>query len=384
MWKIGGAGMTQHLTHAGLPDNLTRWQLLRSVEVARRSLGLSKGAISYLRHAIGLTMDGDFAKGRICAFWASVTEIAASLGMERRQITRIETELIALRLIHKSSAERSRRSGHRLHGVIQHEFGINLAPLIGRAREIQKLAQRAMQEQIEAKALRKQINKLFGRIRTLDCDSAAEAADAILPSHRPSTIQSFQRLKQIVAALEAVLDDFSTDDGGGEMSHRCDISTLPNTNLHQINKTCRAEKRVGPRPIRATPEQVWLLASDRFREYLAFYAEGVGRGGAPDERCLIMAAQDFALSVGVSAGEWRRCCESLGGARTALCLLIADRNSDRHDAFHVRSTAAAFIGMARKEVRQGAVVDALLGELIAVSRVARDTEGLPGSGLRST
>ncbi|WP_323009726.1 hypothetical protein [Paracoccus sp. (in: a-proteobacteria)] len=203
---------------------------------------------------------------------------------------------------------------------------MNLAPLIERAQEIRALAQRAMQEQIEAKSLRKQINKLFGRIRALDCGSAEGAADAILPNHRPSTIQSFQRLKQIAAALEAVLDDFSTGAGGGELSHRCDISTLPNTNLNQINKTCRAEKMVGSRPIRTTPEQVWFLASDRFREYLAFYAEGVGRGGAPDERCLIMAAQDFALSVGVPAGEWRRCCDALGGARTALCLLIADRN----------------------------------------------------------
>lgn len=360
--------MTQHLTHPGLPADLTRWQLLQMVETARRALGLSKGAVSYLRHAVGRTADGDFAKGRICAFWTSVTEIAASLAMERRQIARIEAELIERGLIHKSSADRSRRSGDRLHGVIRYEFGINLAPLIGRAQEIRALAQRAVQEQIEAKSLRRQINKLFGRIRALDCGAAEDAADAILPNHRPSTIQSFQRLKQIAAALEAVLDDFSTDDRGGEMSHRCDISTLPNTNLNQINKTCRAESRAGPRPIRTTPEQVWLLSSDRFREYLAFYAEGVGRGGAPDERCLIMAAQDFALNVGVPVGEWRRCCESLGGARTALCLLIADRNSDRHDGFQVRDTAAAFLGMARKEARQGAVVDALLGELTAYSR----------------
>ena len=98
--------MMQHLTHAGLPADLTRWQLLRLVETARRPLGLSKSAVGC--HAIGLTTDGDFAKDRICAFWASVTEIAASLSMERRQITRIEAELIERGLIHKSSTNRSR------------------------------------------------------------------------------------------------------------------------------------------------------------------------------------------------------------------------------------------------------------------------------------
>lgn len=360
--------MTQHLTHAGLPADLTRWQLLQMVETARRALGLSKGAVSYLRHAIGLTTDSDFTKGRICAFWASVTEIAASLGMDRRQIARIEAELITRGLIHKSSADRSRRSGHRLRGVIRHEFGINLAPLIGRALEIRALAQQAMQEQIEAKALRKQINKLFERIRGLDSGAAEEAADAILSNHRPSTIQSFQRLKQVAEALEAVLDDFSTGAGGGEMSHQCDISTLPNTNLNQIDKTCRAEKRAGARPIRTTPQQAWLLASERFREYLAFYAEGLGRGGAPDERSLVMAARDFALNIGISTGDWQQYCEALGEARTALCLLVTDRNASRHDDFRVRNCAAAFIGMVRKEARQGAVLEALLGELMAFSR----------------
>lgn len=254
--------MTWQLTHAGLPDNLTRWKLLRLVEVARRQLGLSKGAVSYLRLAISLTTDGDYVKGRICAFWASVTEIAASLGMDRRQIGRIEAELADRGLIQKTSTNRSRRGGQRLEGVIQHEFGINLAPLIAQAREIECLAQQAIREQTEAKSLRKQINKLFARIRELDCDEAERIADALLPNHRPSTIQSFQRLKQIAAALEAVLSDFMEEDRRVEMSHQCDISTLPNTKPKKIEKICIAEKRRAPQPIRPLPHRsgFWLLS----------------------------------------------------------------------------------------------------------------------------
>jgi replication initiation protein RepC len=365
--------MTQHLTHAGLPDDLTRWQLLRLVEVARRKLGLSKGAVSYLRLAIGLTADGDFAKGRICAFWASVTEIAASLGMERRQIARIEAELIIRGFIHKSSTDRSRRSGHRLRGVILHEFGINLAPLIGQALEIQVLAQKAIEEQIEAKSLRKQINKLFESIRKLGSVEAERVADALLPNHRPSTIQNFQRLRQVAASLEAVLSDFTTDVGAGEMSHPCDISTPPNTNLNQIDKTCRAENRSVPQPIRTTPMQVRLLASERFREYLDFYATGLGEANGSDAHCLVMAARDLAAGIGISSREWQQSCAVLGEERTALCLLIADRNACRQDKYQVRDIAAAFVGMVRKEARQSAVVDALLGELIAASRKGERT-----------
>lgn len=66
----------------------------------------------------------------------------------------------------------------------------------------------------------------------------------------------------------------------------------------------------------------------------------------------------------VSGSIWQRQCEALGEERTALCLTIADRNSDRSDAYRVRDTAVAFVGMARSEGRQGMVVNSLLGELI--------------------
>jgi hypothetical protein len=61
---MGGAGMTQHLTHAGLPSCMTRWQFFGLIERGRRQLGLSKGAIAYLKVAISNTMEEDFIDGR--------------------------------------------------------------------------------------------------------------------------------------------------------------------------------------------------------------------------------------------------------------------------------------------------------------------------------
>lgn len=78
--------MTQPLIHGGLPDGMTRWQFFTLIERARRQLGLSKGAIAYLKVAISNTMEEDFLAGRICSFWTSVTKIAAQAG-----ITRLET-----------------------------------------------------------------------------------------------------------------------------------------------------------------------------------------------------------------------------------------------------------------------------------------------------
>ncbi len=362
--------MTQHLTHGGLPDGMTRWQFFGMIERARRQLGLSKGAIAYLKVAISNTMDENFLAGRICSFWTSVTKIAAQAGLDRRQIARIEAWLIEQGFLIKTASDHSRRGGSRKDGKIGHEFGINLAPLIARAIEIQAAARKAAFEEEEAERLRARIKKLFGDIRRLHFEGATEAAEGILPNRRPSTIQSFERLKQVAEALEAVWEVFSAEISRGEKSHQCDISPAPNTSKEKTNKTCRAEKRCEARPVNVSPALAIRLAGPEFRELVEFYAMGEP-GGSLTWRCLEMAARERACQIGIAQGVWHRQCEILGGSRAALCLLVADHNAGRTDNYRVRDTAAAFISMVRREARQSAVLDRLLGELITFSKVMR-------------
>lgn len=362
--------MTQHLTHGGLPEGMTRWQFFGLIESARRQLGLSKGAIAYLKVAISNTMDEDFLAGRICSFWTSVTKIAAQAGLDRRQVARIEAWLIEQGFLIKSASDHSRRCGYRKGGKIGHEFGINLAPLIARAVEVQAAARRAAFEEEEAERLRARIKKLFGDIRRLNFDGATEAAEDILPNRRPSTIQSFERLEQVADALEAVWEEFSTEFSRGEKSHQCDISLPPNTTKKNINKICRAEKQCEARPVRVSPALAIRLAGPAFRELAEFYAMGEP-GASPSWRTLEMAARERAYQIGITQGVWQRQCEMLGGSRATLCLLVADHNAGRSGKYRVRDAAAAFIGMARGEARQSAVLDRLLGELIAFAKGGR-------------
>ena len=205
--------MTQALTLNGLPAGLTRWQFFGLIQTARRQLDLSKGAIGYLKVAIGCTQDEDFKTGRICAFWTSATKTAGRAEVDRRQVARIEADLIEHRFLEKSASDHSRRCGSRKNGAIGHEFGINLAPLINLADEIQAASRKALFEEDEGYRLRARVRKLFGDIRKLQMDDASEAASDVLPNNRPSTIQSFARLKEVVAALEAVWKEFSAETG---------------------------------------------------------------------------------------------------------------------------------------------------------------------------
>lgn len=375
--------MTQHLTHGGLPDGMTRWQFFGLIKKARRKLGLSKGAVDYLEIAISNTMDEDFLAGRICSFWTSVTKISAQAELDRRQVARIEGDLIQRGLLAKTASDHSRRSGSRRDGKIGNDFGINLAPLIARATEVQAAARKAAFEEEEAERLRTRIRKLFGDIRRLQFDGATEAAEEILPNRRPSTIQSFERLKQVAEALEAVWDDFSAEVSRGEKSHQCDISPALNTSKENINKTCRAAKRRVAQPVRTTPAQVALLASKPFQELIEVYWSTVDNRGALSWRTIQMAARDRADQLGIRSGVWQRQCGVLGEERTVLCLMIADRNSERLDGYRVRDVAAAFIGMVRSEARRRAIVDNLFGELIvfakaeAVGNLRKERQGAP-------
>ncbi|KGM89660.1 Replication protein C N-terminal domain protein [Roseovarius mucosus DSM 17069] len=356
--------MTQHLTHGGLPDGMTRWEFFGLIESARRQLGLSKGAIAYLKVAISRTMDEDFLAGNICSFWTSVTKIAAQAELDRRQVARIEADLVERRLLAKTASDHSRRAGSRRDGKVGHEFGINLAPLIVRVAEIQAAARKAAFEKEEAERLRIRIKKLFGDLRRLGSDGAMEAAEEILPNRRPSTIHNFERLKQVTEALEAVWEDFSAEVSRGEKSHQCDISPALNTSKENINKTCRVAIQRDTQPVRTTPAQVALLASKPFQELIELYWSAVDNRGLLSWRTIQMAARDRADQLEIKSDVWQRQCGMLGEERTALCLMIADRNSERLDGYRVRDAAAAFIGMVRSEARQGAVINSLLGELI--------------------
>jgi hypothetical protein len=215
---------------------------------------------------------------------------------------------------------------------------------------------------------------LFGDIRRLCFDGAMEAAEEVLPNRRPSTIQSFGRLQQVAEALEAVWEDFSAQIGRGEKSHQCDISPALNTSRENINKSCRAKKRDDAPPVRTTPAQVALLASVPLRGIIEFYWNALDNRGHLSWQSIHLAAQDRANQLGISAGIWQRQCGGLGEERTALCLMIADRNAERLDDYRVRDAAAAFIGMTRSEAHQGSIVSNLLGELIG-------NDGGPRNGL---
>jgi len=351
--------MSVRLTHDGLPSDITPYRLKQYLLQARTALGLSKGAIEYLMFAIENCQQTDFQNGRICAIWHSLEQLAQLFSLSKRQIGRIEAELVDAGLIKRTYPERKCRSGLRVDGEIKRAAGINLAPLIEQAGYVRSLVSRQMQANEDHKQLREHIQSLFRQIRELGNIDADEAATCILPRRRPTELNDIAKMQEVAEALESVLTDFSTVVGQPGVTDESDENVRLNTNKEKKNKIRTSEMPREKVRVNANPAHARLLAGPQLREYIDFYA----CGRPPDYQSITRAAHDRAYELGISSLLWRERCIQIGEFRTALCLIVADRNSERGGTFSVDNAAASFIGMARKEARQIAVLDGLLGEL---------------------
>lgn len=79
--------MSITLTHSGLPDGCSRFELLSAFEaVAKIHYRLSRTAIALVRHYVLKTSDEDYLRGRICAVWGQVCRTARALSLSPRSI----------------------------------------------------------------------------------------------------------------------------------------------------------------------------------------------------------------------------------------------------------------------------------------------------------
>lgn len=355
-------------SHQGLPSGIRPFDLPDMLERLRTHLGLRDEDITYIRYLIRRVRAADFEPGRICAIWEAVATQAAELGFNVRRLARICCRLEELGFILKTTGKGGRRFGRRdQDGQIVMAAGVNLGPLIERAGDLAQLLQHQARISERLRDYRQRANDLIRSIRNLGVEQALLAARDIFPRLRPSEVNDVDRLSAIIEALEAVLEDFSGSLGRTLEAAGSDSSGRPNTNHEHKTKTCTAEKRHGIQKPSTTPEHVALLATSELRKNIEFYWTAQDQSGRLSWVSVLAAAQERAHQIGISRAFWQRQCEMLGPCQAALCLVIADRNSQRTDSYQAFNAAKAFAGMARKEARQIGVVETLLGELLSFS-----------------
>ena len=358
--------MSATYTHQGLPEGVKPFDLPDMLEKLRTRLALRDEDIAYIRYLLRKVRAADFQPGRICAVWEAVATQAADLGFNVRRITRIASRLETRGLVLRTASKGGRRFGRRSpDGRIVVAGGVNLGPLIEQAGDLMRLIQHQAQDFERLRNDRERANDVIRAIRGLGVEPALQAARDVFPRLRPSEVNDTDRLAEIIEALESVLADFSDVSGRTSEVAGSDTSGRPDTNQVKKTKTCTAVKRRNDQPLRTTPAQAALLASRELREIVELYWNAQDQGGQVSWSSVLSAARERAHQLGVSGALWQRQCDLLGAQRTALCLVVADRNAERTDDYRVRNAAKAFAGMTRQEAQKGGVIDSLLGELIA-------------------
>ena len=358
--------MSATYTHQGLPDDVKPFDLPDMLEKLRTRLRLRDEDITYIRYLLRKVRAADFQPGRICAVWEAVATQSADLGFNVRRLTRIASRLETRGLLLRTACKGGRRFGRRgADGRIIVAGGINLGPLVEQAGDLLRLIQHQAQDSERLRNDRERANDVIRAIRGLGAEPALQAARDVFPRLRPSEVNDTDRLAEIIEALEAVFADFSDVSGRTSEVAGSDTSGRPDTNQIKKTKTCTTAKRRNDQPVRITPAQAALLATRELREIVELYWNAQDQGGQLSWGSVLSAARERAQQLGVSGALWQRQCDLLGAHRTALCLIVADRNAERTDDYRVRNVAHAFVGMTRHEARKGRVIDSLLGELIA-------------------
>ena len=337
--------MSTTIVHAGLPPDVTRFDLLRLFEqVARPGFGLSSTAVSLVRQYILKTMDADYVKGRVCAVWTQACRFAEMLGITPRSINSAERELERAGFIIRNAGVNGGRAGDRQNGIIVWAAGINLAPLIERYGELRGTVEALDLQARSISQCRAEIRQLGQRIREAEDDSLRERAEVILPHGRTARITSIARLTAIREALTTMLAAIASAPaeapGALKTSDAPEEICAPNI---QNKNSSRTRSAVTEPLTQVSPAAALSVATEGYQGLV------VALGG-PTWPNLVEASWRSCGRLGIAQSTWGRACQQFGRERAALSVLLIDRNFElpAGHRYRVLSPGRCLAGMTRR------------------------------------
>jgi replication initiation protein RepC len=114
----------------GLPEGVTRFDLLRLVKQAGPFAGFSAKMVQLLEYYILFTRDCDWAAHGQPIVYQALSRTALEFGVSERQIQRLEKDLFTIGALTWNDSGNHRRYGVRADdGEIMYGFGVDLTPL---------------------------------------------------------------------------------------------------------------------------------------------------------------------------------------------------------------------------------------------------------------
>lgn len=386
----------------GLPQGVTRFDLLKLVKHAGSEVGFTDRMIRLLEHYLLFTKDQDWKEGARPIVYQSQCKTALDFGVSERQIQKLEGALFNVGALTWKDSGNYRRYGVRDEetGEILYAYGVDLSPLASLYPVLQKALHDKTVRSASWMELKRRISFYRARIRTTLAEYAMHeslhaeiknVADkyTMLAAEHIRTYMSLEKLtdlcrqheslyEQVLEAVNSVspieencglLQESSSKDvpefahsqtTNQPLSDKSDTRSPEDTGFRGsvirppvIIGKAGAYVRAEEPPIPEASEklaniswkQVLNAASDRFQLYLH---RGYGNRPRPiNWSDVIDAAYTVRAELGISKSAWVEACNVLGQGGAAICIMVIDQKAQDEKA-PIRNPGGYLRGMVKK------------------------------------
>lgn len=317
-----------------------KWQLLRAVTEARRTLGLGDRTICVLEALVSFNNDRELDGSAPIIVFPSNRELSVrARGMAPATIRRHLAVLVEAGLvIRRDSANGKRYCLRDERGLVEEAFGFDLAPLALRAGEIHAAAEAARQEERAARTLRSEVTlhqRDISRIvacaleeaRAGDWLSMAERLAAISGRlGRNAGLDALEARRTELLRLRAEVENAYLSSLSEEEMSANDLQTerhIQNSNTDQSFEINGNEHNTaGARStMEAPPERKMAVSLDRLRRLCPQIAD-YARDGIRNWSDLVKTADLVRSMLGVSPDAWRKAKAAMGEQAAAVVIAV--------------------------------------------------------------
>lgn len=203
------AACTLSEAYEGLPDRVTKHELLRRFKDAAGRLGANHGVVRLVETMVALTNPAHwrFPQRPIC--WASNDVLEAHLGCSRTTVQGYLRAAVRLGLMSPKDSHNGRRYPVYKQGTYEllDAFGYDLAPMAVRFDEFDEIAEEIQRELEDGRRLRKQITRTRRTIREVAAHALSRGYSAYDWQAALEGASGRTPRKATIAALQALADD---------------------------------------------------------------------------------------------------------------------------------------------------------------------------------
>lgn len=325
-------------SRAATDASVDKWRVFRAICEAKALLGVGDRALAVLSALLSFHPQQDLVAGeRLVVFPSNAQLSLRAHGMAPATLRRHLAALVESALVVRRDSPNGKRYARKGDdGEIETAFGFDLGPLLARAEEFERMAERIRVEQRAMRVLRERLTVLRRDISKMITYALEEAVPgdwlavqedyrtimAALPrtAARETAEKIEAQLRDLAGTIRKRLENQpNLQDSSAKESQSERHIQNSNTDSHEFEP--RFEKKQGPTaaPVLETkskpltyPLGLVLRACPDIADY--------ARDGIADWGGLVATANLARSALGVSPDAWDQACEAMGAADAAICV----------------------------------------------------------------